>query len=151
MTPENIRLHGSKKAPTCKACYQESNQKWLSENREHRKHYNRKWKMQNEVHVKEEKKRWDDEHRGDYMYEYHLKRMYGLTKDDYDRLLEAQNNGCAICGNPCDIHKKLSADHDHQTGRVRGLLCHRCNTGLGCFRDDPNRLLKAVEYLMREQ
>jgi hypothetical protein len=53
----------------------------------------------------------------------------GVTDAEYDRLLAAQGGGCAICGNP-PKSRRLDADHDHKTGRVRGLLCHRCNRAL---------------------
>ena len=53
----------------------------------------------------------------------------GVTDAEYDRLLSAQGGGCAICGNPPKT-RRLHVDHDHKTGRVRGLLCHRCNRAL---------------------
>ena len=53
----------------------------------------------------------------------------GVTDAEYDRLLAAQGGGCAICGNPPKT-RRLHVDHDHKTGRVRGLLCHRCNRAL---------------------
>lgn len=58
--------------------------------------------------------------------------------------LELQDGKCAICKEPMD---QSYIDHDHETGEVRGLLCHRCNSGLGFFNDDPQRLLAALEYL----
>ncbi len=64
----------------------------------------------------------------------------------YERLLAAQNGGCAICGKEANGNR-LSVDHDHGTGRVRGLLCQQCNTGLGGFRDDPALLERAIAYL----
>lgn len=62
-----------------------------------------------------------------------------------------QRSRCAICGTPEDRtpKKRLHVDHDHETSRVRGLLCSQCNTGLGQFKDDPQRLLAAIEYLKR--
>jgi hypothetical protein len=83
---------------------------------------------------------------------YRLKRKFGITLDAYNRLLEAQDGKCAICGaKPKDRphHRKLAVDHDHKTKKIRGLLCFHCNTGLGNLRDDPELLLKAVEYLKR--
>lgn len=67
----------------------------------------------------------------------------------YDYLLTEQEGKCAICGileNDAP-HKKLSIDHDHTTGDVRGLLCSTCNTALGGFRDDIKNMQKAIEYL----
>jgi hypothetical protein len=63
-------------------------------------------------------------------------------------LLSAQDGRCAICGAERGT-RRLAIDHDHTTGFIRGLLCVRCNTGLGSFRDDPELLRKAIEYLDR--
>lgn len=81
-------------------------------------------------------------------YEVKRKRGFSLTIQEYDMLLEKQNGVCAICGNAC-AHFSLAVDHCHQTGEIRGLLCSQCNRGLGLFRDEPERLRKAAEYLER--
>lgn len=73
----------------------------------------------------------------------HLRIKYGITEAQYDALLQAQNGKCRICGTAGKLH----VDHDHGTGRIRGLLCHQCNVGLGHFRDRPDLLTKAIEYL----
>jgi hypothetical protein len=67
----------------------------------------------------------------------------------YEVLLEAQGGRCAICNTPGDPHggRPLIPDHDHLSGRARGLLCHQCNTGLGMLADDPERLRTAIVYL----
>lgn len=79
-----------------------------------------------------------------------LKRKYNLTPDEYDALLEAQGGGCAICGRAAGM-VRLAVDHDHQTGKIRGLLCAACNQGLGLFMDSSDHLQRAVEYLRRSQ
>jgi len=71
---------------------------------------------------------------------------YGLTKQELDLLL-AQHEQCAICRSTQWSKKGPQVDHDHETGRVRGILCSNCNQGLGRFGDDPSRLRAAVEYL----
>ena len=77
-------------------------------------------------------------------------KRYGINQLDYTKMLEAQDHSCAICGTEDPSPKKyLCVDHNHDTGEVRGLLCHSCNTGLGMFKDDPNNLLKANEYLTK--
>lgn len=78
--------------------------------------------------------------------------MYGITVDDYNALLEEQGEVCAICRRPEHVVsrgklKPLSVDHDHATGRVRGILCHECNVGLGKFGDVPELLRVAADYL----
>lgn len=81
-----------------------------------------------------------------------LKRLYGLTLEDFNRILLQQDNKCAICPHEhLDGHKStiLHVDHDHITGANRGLLCKKCNTGLGEFKDNIQWLLNAVEYLKK--
>jgi hypothetical protein len=79
-----------------------------------------------------------------------LKVYYKLTDDQLDCLLEKQSQVCAICGKP-DPKQNLSIDHDHKTGRVRGLLCESHNLGLGKFQDNPALLRAAADYLEREE
>lgn len=78
-------------------------------------------------------------------------RKYGLDVDGYDVLLAKQGGGCALCGAAKSKHgARLAVDHDHATGRVRGLLCMNCNRKLGSFGDDPAQLIAAAEYLQGE-
>ena len=83
----------------------------------------------------------------DYMWERSLQRKYGITPEDYNYMLEQQQGGCAICfqGNPSG--RRLAVDHNHDTGEVRGLLCGRCNVGLGNFGDNVDNLEAAIDYL----
>jgi hypothetical protein len=76
---------------------------------------------------------------------YWRKHKYGLTQEQYKDMILSQNNECAICKKPS--HKTLYIDHDHKTGKVRGLLCHECNTGIGFFNEDIDSLTNAVKYL----
>lgn len=75
---------------------------------------------------------------------YDMPKQYGITLEEYNQMLQAQNNTCAICIKPIDMP---CVDHDHITGKVRGLLCRSCNTALGFFQDDPTLCLKAAKYL----
>jgi hypothetical protein len=70
-------------------------------------------------------------------------RQYGITKAEVNRLRESQDDRCAICGDAGPEH----LDHDHESGRVRSLLCQRCNFGLGQFKDDPAVLQAAARYV----
>ncbi len=81
--------------------------------------------------------------------ESNLKCLYGITKAAYERLLAAQGNGCAICGACPKPGKRLHVDHDHQSGKIRGLLCRIHNLGLGHFQDDPILLEQGAAYLRR--
>lgn len=75
--------------------------------------------------------------------------QYGISTADYFTLLRAQEGKCAICQRCDGWH--LHIDHCHETGEVRGLLCRRCNSGLGCFGDDLSLLLVAIGYLGGKQ
>jgi len=78
----------------------------------------------------------------------YIARTHGITGQDYAALLSQQGGKCAICGRPQqDIDRRLRVDHDHETGRLRGLLCDLCNKGLGQFKDSPEVLRAAAEYL----
>jgi hypothetical protein len=74
---------------------------------------------------------------------------YGITLEEYNRLLESQGGGCAICGRKVNIDSKFSlhVDHDHDTGKIRGILCSSCNLGIGKFDHDCSRLKNAIKYL----
>lgn len=77
-------------------------------------------------------------------------RLYGVPLDVYRSMLAAQNGLCAICGGPPG-KRSLNVDHDHITGRVRALLCARCNVGIGGLQDDPDLMRKAIAYIERHR
>ena len=72
---------------------------------------------------------------------------YGISKEQYDTRLAAQHGQCAICGATEHILGTLGVDHDHRSGRIRGLLCSFCNLAIGNMRDNPALLRKAATYL----
>ena len=113
--------HSAGRAAVCKPCQASYSANWYQQNKERRKQ---------EMRVNA------------YM------RQYGITIEEYEILVAEQNNGCAICNASTGSNgKRLSVDHNHQTGEVRGLLCDDCNTALGKFKDDPSLLAKAITYL----
>lgn len=77
-----------------------------------------------------------------------LMSLYGITLEQYEQMLTAQNGVCAICGR-IPTGRSLHVDHNHKTGEVRGLLCHSCNFAIGKrgFNDSSDKCLKAGEYL----
>lgn len=75
----------------------------------------------------------------------HLRRSYNLTKDRLELLLHSQSYKCAICFEPITA-KRSDIDHDHASNKVRGILCHYCNVGLGHFRDNVEFLRSAIRY-----
>jgi hypothetical protein len=77
-----------------------------------------------------------------------LKKLFNMTMDDYNFLLENQKGCCAICDRHyTKFNKRMPLDHDHKTNKPRGILCDSCNIGLGIFNDDPIYLNKLVQYL----
>ncbi len=74
-------------------------------------------------------------------------KKFRLTIEDYENLLQSQNGVCAICKQACATGRRLAVDHCHQTGNVRGLLCGKCNRGLGYFKDDASLIYQAYNYL----
>lgn len=92
----------------------------------------------------------------DYARKCGLKRMYGLSLEQYDAIFQAQDGLCMVCRHPETLFRRgrtspLSVDHDHQDGHVRGLLCNRCNRALGLLRDDPEVVEALLTYLWRDQ
>lgn len=74
-----------------------------------------------------------------------LNAKYGLTPEDFRRLLDAQRGACAICGRV--MGEDLHVDHDHRTNTVRGLLCGSCNRGIGLLQENPKHLYRAAQYI----
>lgn len=83
--------------------------------------------------------------KSEYQYYRNCAKRYGVSQSELDALREKQKDGCAICLLP--LSARPHVDHCHKTKKVRGLLCRFCNTGLGNFRDNPENLLRAKEYL----
>jgi len=78
------------------------------------------------------------------------KRLFGVSEEQWNTLFASQGNCCAICKTTDNGSKKhWSTDHDHATGKVRGILCHHCNLALGHFKDDSSRVRTAADYLDR--
>lgn len=103
--------------PSCKTCCKKATRKWIEKNPNKRKFYI-------------------------------LKSVSGVTQDQYNNILQMQNGKCAICDRTIEENgKNLSIDHCHETLKVRGLLCTKCNSGLGYFNDNENLLKKAINYL----
>lgn len=118
----------------------EKRKKWVDQNKEKIEEYKEVYRNDPEK-TKASKK---------YHRKYWLMKQFGLTPDDYDRMLKDQNGCCAICGSDKSGNrsKNFMIDHDHGTGKVRGLLCRRCNQAIGAFDDNPDLLRKAADYLL---
>jgi hypothetical protein len=82
----------------------------------------------------------------EYRLDARLKHLYGITLEQFNTMVVEQNGVCAICDKP-PVDERLVVDHCHITGKVRGLLCRLCNSGIGKLGDDVERLKRAVAYL----
>ncbi len=118
------------------------------------KEKSREWIESNQEKIAEYRRLYrEDDVKRERSKAYHRARLlkeFGMTVDDYMALYEKQNGQCAICGSESasnGIRKNFCVDHDHETGKVRGLLCHNCNVSVGLMKDTPSLLRKAAEYL----
>lgn len=128
----------------CKTCSNERSNAWARANREKRNAAQRR-RRTTRPEVRETKSRSDLNGR--------LKRQLGITLDEAREMLEAQGGVCAICDRKIrfmagNTRSAACVDHDHGTGRIRGILCHPCNCALGFLADDPRRLARAQDYLL---
>lgn len=134
----------------CRACFQakaKARRDASPERTEQARARTRRWMAENPERYAENKRRFKES--GGYaraLRKAHLKAKYGITPEDYERMLEQQRGGCCLCGAPPPDGGSLHVDHDHDTGMVRSLLCFRCNAGLGQFRHDPALLQRAADY-----
>lgn len=156
-------VHKSSNSIRCKYCRLEQRKKWRDENLEkHRKN------------VSEYKKNNRDKVNEAYRYYYQRKKekygsflniqskcgRVGITVENYFKILEEQNNLCAICNEPETRKRKtedgegvaeLCLDHCHETNKFRALLCHGCNTAIGQFKDNIELLESAIRYLNKHK
>lgn len=119
------------RARRCKKCHGEKTERYRKENPEvYRKASLRHWHKSD---IKKRQAQW-------------IKR-YGITLEQYEEMYDNQKGVCKICKNTCSSRQCLSVDHCHKTGKVRGLLCVKCNTALGMLNDDVHKFKTAIEYL----
>ena len=123
----------------CKACFSVRAHAWYEQNREHVIKRVKQWRQDNRERALETERKVRAR-RKPAAREDHLQRTFGISQADYELMLKTQRGGCAICARPPHQGSSLHVDHDHETGRVRGLLCFRCNGGLGQFAEDGDRL-----------
>jgi len=95
--------------------------------------------------------------RRERLFRWKLERKFGITRIDFDRMVDEQDGCCAICLQPPSTAKghsvkhRLHVDHCHKTGKVRGLLCNNCNAALGYFADDTVAMARAIRYLKQRR
>lgn len=112
----------------CKECKNKESREWYEKNKDRKRELSKQYK-----HIKKNQD---------------LQKAYGITLDEYNRMLAEQSNCCKICNTHQDKLKRiLCVDHNHVTGKVRGLLCDNCNRSLGLLKDNLTVLRNAVKYL----
>lgn len=112
-----------------------NNQEWYKNNKERHAAKGKLWKEANPEKIKK------------HMRKHDLKRHYGVTPEQYEQMYSAQGGLCLICGGASKPGTCLCIDHDHNSGKVRGLLCSECNTMLGKAKDSVVLLHRAIRYL----
>ena len=133
----------------------EKRKKWVKENQEKIRGYNRKYRKEN----RDKRKVWNKKYRETHKrnnnekcrqtgWKYNIKRKYGLTPEEYNLLMDVQNGRCAVCGNEQEC-QRLAVDHNHITGKVRGLLCINCNRALGFLKEDTERMENLIAYVKK--
>lgn len=128
----------------CRQCCAVRTRRWREDNAVRHKKQVRGWQIANPERVERNSQR-------------HRMAKYGMTPDEYQELLDTQGAVCAICNKQEDAERKdgsrraLAVDHCHEVGTIRGLLCASCNIGLGCFKDSPDLLRSAAQYVSRQK
>lgn len=107
---------------------------------------NKRYRLLHKDRLNANQRAWRKRH-PDQVRRLNLKHSFGITIDEYERLLVSQNGLCAICRKRCVTGKRLSVDHDHSTGKIRGLLCMKCNSMIGHADDSLIVLQSAIAYL----
>lgn len=138
----------------CKACFKkfredtkDQRRKTILAWRKKNPHKMKEYRAKNSVYLAAKTKLWRVNNRDSI-----LRSRYGITAKQYDDMFEKQQGCCAICTtHATHLRKKLHIDHCHRTGKVRGLLCIKCNMAIGLLKDDKRKVLKVCEYLLGEE
>lgn len=140
----------------CKECYKAARRQYWHANLERSKAIQKRSYERNKPRILAYRKKYAKENAKHIAARYRRAKFgVWVSPEDYDRMVESQNNLCAICHKPQSVRKqarggefkKLAVDHNHTTGAVRGLLCDLCNRALGLFKDDISVLESAISYL----
>ncbi len=137
--------------PQCKECRSQWNREYYKRNRkrinQRNKEYwqkNREWFARRQTEYQKTKRGREVFRRG------HLKYAYGISLERHEQMYVDQGGCCPVCGEAV-LYNKIHTDHDHKTGKVRGLLCRKCNLMLGYAEDDPSVLESAAKYLRSDR
>lgn len=129
----------------------------IEEKREKNRIKNKAWREKDKEAYNRNMREWKANNR-DKISRYKWKRRYGITEEQYKEMYISQNGKCAICGkeetarhNTSNKVLKLAVDHCHKSGKIRDLLCQKCNRGIGKFDEDPELFEKAKQYVTKHQ
>lgn len=135
----------------CKTCSKEKIKTDQKNNPDKWAGYARKYRVNNYDKHRENAKKYKSLH-PERVKNTVLKRNFGITIDQFNKMFSAQGGCCLICGrHASEFKKSLAVDHCHKTGKIRGLLCHHCNTAIGLLQDEPVLAVKLAEYLKGHQ
>lgn len=136
----------------CKSCFSSYNKAIYAKRSGEVKERNAAWQRENKDKRKDYQRRHRQKIGPAKIREREVLRIYGLTAEQLEQMKARQNGVCAICEKSTEWESKkgeLVIDHCHKSGKVRGLLCHPCNTALGMMADNPARLRAAAAYVER--
>jgi hypothetical protein len=135
---EKNKKHINIKARECYESHKKERKIYEKEYRTNHKKETKEYILKNKEHIRKKDKNW------------HLIQKFGITLEQYNEMLTKQNDCCAICGrHKSELKKALAVDHNHETLKIRGLLCEKCNRGIGYLCDDINLLKKAIKFLKK--
>lgn len=119
------------------------------EKRLHEAEYQREYSKRNPERRKEIALAYYNRNKDGKSRDSQLRYKYGISLEEYDVMFAEQDGACWICQNLCATGQRLSVDHCHDTGVVRGLLCKRCNSAIGMLQEDADLVLRAADYMTR--
>lgn len=126
--------------------------KWRQDHKEHLCQYEKKRLIRDRDKIYERQNKWREKNAGrqkKYWKNRHLQKTYGITLEQKESIIKAQDSCCPICGKNIVNDKTSHVDHDHKTGKLRGVLCMSCNAGMGLLGDSELILNNAIRYLRR--
>lgn len=131
----------------CRSCYEKQLRKRNPEFAKRQRENCQAWCQTHKTQKKKTDALWRAKQDPEYRRAKYLMGYYGITPAEYEHMLISQNGCCAICKRKPAKGKRLAIDHDHITGKIRGLLCFRCNFGLSFFSENPLFFARASKYL----
>ncbi len=150
-TRDYFYRHRGNLRPECKKCSGKRFRQWCLKNSEKRKEYHRKYRLKHKKQIQEHNNQYRQQNPDRLRNKAH-----NLAEGEYQQMLKQQNGVCAICGliETVKTHegkvRSLSIDHNHITGKIRGLLCNKCNNGIGKLSVDEHGtelLCSAISYI----